>query len=154
MYRSASPDKFRVIHFATHSLPNRQSPLDSALILSPRNGVYKLYARDIAEVPLRAQLVTISACKSAGAKTYSGEGEVGLAWAFLQAGASNVIAGLWDVDDTYTPALMDALYSGMERGLNPAEALRNAKLKMIRSQTVGHKPYYWGPFLIFTGREQ
>lgn len=152
VYRAASPEKFRVIHFAAHSLPNRQSPLDSALILSPRQGVYKLYARDIAGVPLRAELVTISACKSAGAKTYSGEGQVGLAWAFLQAGASNVIAGLWDVDDTYTPGLMDALYSGLEHGLRPAEALRNAKLAMIRSQTVGHKPYYWGSFLIFTGR--
>jgi CHAT domain-containing protein len=130
------------------------SPLDSALILSPKNGVYKLYARDIAEVPLRAELVTISACKSAGARTYSGEGQVGLAWAFLQAGASNVIAGLWDVDDTYTPGLMDSLYAGMQKGMDAAEALRRAKLALIHSQTVARKPYYWGPFLIFTGRDR
>ncbi|HVT94495.1 MAG TPA: CHAT domain-containing tetratricopeptide repeat protein [Bryobacteraceae bacterium] len=154
IYERAAPDKFRVIHFATHSLPNRLSPLDSALILSPKNGVYKLYARDIAEVPLRAELVTISACKSAGARTYSGEGQVGLAWAFLQAGASNVIAGLWDVDDTYTPGLMDSLYAGMQKGMDAAEALRRAKLALIHSQTVARKPYYWGPFLIFTGRDR
>lgn len=151
VYRSVSPGRFRMIHFATHSLPNSVSPLDSALILSPEEGVYKLYARDIAAIPLAADLVTISACKSAGAKTYLGEGQVGLAWAFLQAGANNVIAGLWNVDDAYTPGLMDALYAAIREGADPADALRSAKLAMIRSQSPGRKPYYWGPFLMFTG---
>jgi len=50
-------------------------------------------------LPLQAELVTISACRSAGARTYSGEGLVGLAWAFLNAGAHNVVAGLWNVED-------------------------------------------------------
>lgn len=150
-YRNADPFDYRFIHFATHSLPNRKSPLDSALILSPDKGIFKLYARDIAVVPVRAELVTISACKSAGGKAYSGEGQVGLAWAFLQAGASNVIAGLWNVNDASTPALMDRMYGEIEKGARAADALRTAKLAMIHSRTPARKAVYWGPFLFFTG---
>src|SRR5687767_15402840 len=48
---------------------------------------YRLAARDIAQHPLSARLVTISSCDGAGTATYAGEGLVGLAWAFLHAGA-------------------------------------------------------------------
>jgi len=64
-------------------------------------------ARDIVQHPLHADLVTISACYGGGERAYSGEGLVGLAWAFLRAGAHNVIAGLWDVTDASTEQLMD-----------------------------------------------
>lgn len=150
-YRAASPERFSIIHFATHASANQASPLDSALILSPGPDGFELHARDIAAVPIHARLVTISACRGAGAKTFSGEGLVGLAWAFLQAGARNVIAGLWDVDDASTPALMDHLYEGLGQGIPPAEALRHAKLAMIHSDGVRHKPYYWGPFQLYRG---
>src|SRR5689334_6558463 len=96
------------------------------------------------QVPLHADLVTLSACRSSGARTYSGEGPVGLARAFLQAGAGSVIAGLWDVADRSTAQLMDGLYGRMITGMPPAESLREAKLSMISSSYA--KPYYWGPF--------
>jgi CHAT domain-containing protein len=101
-------------------------------------------------VPLRAELVTISACRGAGARSYSGEGLVGFAWAFLQAGAHNVIAGLWDVSDRSTSELMANLYSEMAKGLGPAEALRAAKLGLLKSSGPYRKPYYWAPFQLFT----
>ena len=94
-------------------------------------GAYKLYARDVAAVPLHAELVTVSACRSAGARAYSGEGLVGFAWAFLRAGASRVIAGLWDVDDRSTADLMDRLYAGVAAGDTASHALRDAKLAML-----------------------
>jgi CHAT domain-containing protein len=110
-----------------------------------------LFARDIMAVPLGAELVTISACRSAGAKTYAGEGPVGLAWAFLRAGAHNVIAGLWDVNDRSTEELMSRLYAEIARGDSPAEALRAAKLSLIRGGGAYAKPFYWAPFQVYTG---
>ena len=95
------------MHFTAHAEANTESPLDSAVILSQDGSGYKLYARDILEQPLSADLVTISACRGAGERKYAGEGLVGFAWAFLRAGAQRVIAGLWDVDDRSTAALMD-----------------------------------------------
>jgi len=149
-YRRSEPAGFSFIHFAAHAQANAEVPLDSAVILSARNEAYKLYARDIADVALHADVVTLSACRGAGSRAYAGEGLVGLAWAFLGSGARNVIAGLWDVADTSTPALMEELYRGLRRGLPPAEALRGAKLAFLGSGTAYRKPFYWAPFVVYT----
>jgi len=137
------------VHFAAHAEANRLRPLESAILLSPEGGEYKLYAREVAAMPMRAHLVTLSACTAAGAKAYRGEGLVGFAWAFLGAGAENVVASLWEVDDASTPQLMDQMYRQIHLGRAPSEALREAKLALLRSGTALQKPYFWGAFLHF-----
>jgi len=137
---------FSAIHFTVHATANRESPLDSALILSAGSGGYKLYARELLQSRLAPDLITVSACRGAGARTYSGEGLVGFAWALLHAGARNVIAGLWDVNDLSTAELMVSTYSQLAVGAGPAAALRDAKLRLIHSEGNFRKPYYWGPF--------
>lgn len=149
-YRDARPAQFPWIHFAAHAAANQDSPLDSALILS-RHGAYQLSARDVMNIPLNASLVTLSACRSAGAKTYSGEGQVGLSWAFLRAGARSVVAGLWDVTDRSTATLMADFYQQLSRKVPPVEALRHAKLALLRGGNVYQKPFYWGPFQLYAG---
>src|SRR5208283_1128324 len=119
-YLASNPERFSYIHFVAHGTASRLSPLDSAIVLSKislskialsttavsttaasktvppegdaENDSFKLYARDIIRHPLRADLVTISACYGAGERAYSGEGLVGLSWAFLRAGAHHVVA--------------------------------------------------------------
>ncbi len=150
VYRTASPDRFSILHFSAHAVANKESPLDSAIILSAEGDNFKLYARDVIGIPLQADLVTVSACRSAGARSYSGEGLVGFVWAFLQAGARNVIAGLWDVTDRSTPEIMGVLYAQIAAGAEPADALRAAKLKLIHADQGYRRPYYWGPFQIYT----
>lgn len=152
VYRRSEPERFSLIHFAAHARANREIPLESAVILSARDDAYKLYAREIVDVPLHADLVTLSACRSAGSRTFAGEGLVGLAWAFLSSGARNVIAGLWNVEDASTAALMGELYDGLYRGQPPAQALREAKLRLLRSDSAYRKPYYWAPFVVYTQR--
>jgi CHAT domain-containing protein len=100
--------------------------------------------------PIDARLVTISACYGSGTRSYAGEGLVGLSWAFLRAGAHNVIGALWEVSDDSTPRLMDTLYQGLENGQAPALALRNAKLDLLHSQSRFSKPFFWAPFQIYT----
>jgi len=146
----SSPEKFSYLHFATHGTASSLLPLESAVILSPQGDSYKLYARDVVRHPLNAYLVTISACNGAGVKTYAGEGLVGLSWAFLHAGADNVIAGLWEVSNASTPQLMDQLYKGLTAGQDPATALRNAKLSLLHSTGNYRKPFYWAPFLLYS----
>jgi CHAT domain-containing protein/tetratricopeptide (TPR) repeat protein len=149
-YRAAEPGRYAFIHFAAHAQANREVPLESAVILTPRNESSKLYAREIVGVPLRAELVTLSACRGAGAREFAGEGLVGLTWAFLSSGAGNVIAGLWNVEDASTAELMASLYRGVASGKGPAEALRQAKLELRRSDPAYAKPYYWAPFVTYT----
>jgi CHAT domain-containing protein len=153
-YAMSGPDQFRYIHFVAHGTASRSSPLDSAVILSPapqNPEDFKLYARDIVHHPLQARLVTISACYGSGLRTYAGEGLVGLAWAFLRAGAHNVVGALWQADDAATPLLMDRLYGELQAGATPDAALRTAKLSLIHSPSVYRKPLYWGAFQLYAG---
>jgi CHAT domain-containing protein len=149
-YRDAELDRFAMIHFTAHAFASTESPLDSAIMLSGPDHAFKLYARDVAERPLTAELVTVSACRSAGERTYSGEGLVGFSWAFLRAGARRVIAGLWDVDDRSTAELMDDMYGRIASGIAPPRALRGAKLAVLGRGGTTAKPYYWAPFEVFT----
>jgi CHAT domain-containing protein/Flp pilus assembly protein TadD len=150
-YREAHPEQFSWIHFAAHAAANRNIPLDSALILSRHGSSYQLLARDVMNMPLNATLVTLSACRGAGAKTYSGEGQVGLSWAFLRAGARSVVAGLWDVTDRSTAELMADFYAQLAQHASPADALRHAKLALLSGGKPYNKPFYWGPFELYAG---
>jgi CHAT domain-containing protein len=150
-YKSSNPGLRRYIHFVAHGMATRQRPLDSAVILARDGDSYKLYARDIIKQKLQARLVTISSCHGAGTRAYTGEGLVGLAWAFLHAGAHQVIAALWEVNDNATPQLMDDLYAGIRAGQDPATALRNAKLNLIHGRSVFRHPKYWAPFVLYSG---
>ncbi|MGP0075722.1 MAG: CHAT domain-containing protein [Bryobacteraceae bacterium] len=154
IYLKSDPAHFSFIHFAAHATANRASPLDSALILSREGNRYALTAREIMKIPLDASLVTLSSCRSAGARAYSGEGLVGLTWAFLQAGARNVIAGLWDVDDESTSRLMSRMYGALTRGVPPEDALRSAQLSLLHGGYPYRKPYYWGPFQVYSRTRQ
>jgi CHAT domain-containing protein len=162
-YLNSHPEQFSYIHFVAHGEASRTDPLDSSIILSREGAAnasssqddsFKLYARDIINNhPLHAELVTISACYSTGNRTYSGEGLVGLSWAFLYAGAHNVVAALWDVSDASAPLLIDEFYGGLKKGKSPSEALRNAKLSLLHGGTY-QRPFYWAPFELYTGSKK
>jgi CHAT domain-containing protein len=157
-YVGSEPQRFSYIDFVAHGVASRTDPLDSAIILSRTSGAedsFKLYAREIMQHPIDARLVTIAACYGGGTRSYAGEGLVGLSWAFLRAGAHNVIGALWEVSDASAPRLMDALYQGLQDGLPPGAALRQAKLELLRGTDPGkgqfRRPFFWGSFQLYTG---
>jgi len=154
-YLASHPERFSYIHFTAHGKSSRLSPLDSMIVLSKsseQDDSFKLYARDIVgyhkQNPLRAELVTVSACYSAGERSYYGEGLVGLSWAFLRAGAHNVIAALWDASDASTEQLMNRFYEELEKGATPDAALRAAKLSLLHTRDF-QNPFYWAPFQLY-----
>jgi CHAT domain-containing protein len=153
-YLASAPQQFAYIHFVAHGVASRTDPLDSAIILSrstAEEDSFKLHARDIMQHPIHARLVTISACYGSGTRSYVGEGLVGLAWAFMRAGAHNVIGGLWEVSDESTPRLMGSLYQGLQGGKSPGAALRDAKLELLHAKGEFRKPFFWAPLQIYTG---
>jgi len=151
-YFDAKPEQYSNIHFVAHGTASRLSPLDSAIILSrstPESESFKLYARDIIQHRLSAELVTISACYGSGTRSYSGEGLVGLSWAFQRAGAHNVVAALWEASDAPTEQLMKSFYDELNRGAAPDTALRTAKLGLLHNSAFKN-PFYWAPFQLYT----
>lgn len=153
-YTSSQPSRFKYIDFATHSDASSRDPLKSTIILSKdSSGSFQLSAKQIVEQKprLNAELVSISGCYSGGKIKTSSEGLLGLQWAFMRAGAHQVVAGLWDVDDKSSPQIMGGLYQGITHRESAAKALRDAKLKMIHSGQIPPAPYYWASLQLYTG---
>jgi len=144
---------FRIVHFATHAEIDNDHPALSRIILSqvdaqgrPRDGALRLF--EIFNLKLDADLVVLSACRSALGQNLRGEGLMGLTRGFLYAGASSVVASLWDVEDRATSVLMKAFYEPMlRRGAAPMTALRRAQLK-VASDPRWASPYYWAAFAL------
>ena len=152
-YLKNSPGMYKFIHMATHGTPNAIDPLQSAIILSSgKDGNFKLLARNIVDgkVRLNAELVTISACEGVGTQLQSLEGLLGLEWAFMRAGAHQVVAAVWDQDDAVTPALMDDFYDQLTHGRSATEALHHAKLSILKAGGFHAAPYYWASLQLYT----
>jgi CHAT domain-containing protein len=149
---ASAPEQYKFIELATHGTPSTSDPMGSSIILSRgMNGNFQLFARDITKLKLNADLVSISACYGAGTFKTSAEGLLGLQWAFMRAGAHQVVAGLWDVNDESVPRLMGGLYEGVVKGRSASASLRAAKLKMLHAGGPRSAPYYWAPLQVYTG---
>jgi len=144
---------YRIVHFATHGLLNNHNPELSGIVLSlvdpagqPQDGFLRLH--DIYNLRLGAELVVLSACRTALGREIKGEGLVGLTRGFMYAGVPRVLASLWNVDDRATAQLMKQLYVGVLReGQPPAAALRAAQVSMWKSK-LWQSPYYWAAFVM------
>ena len=144
---------YRILHFATHALVNAQHPELSGIVLSlvdadgnKRDGFLRVH--DIYQLGLRADLVVLSACRTALGKEIRGEGLFGLTRAFMAAGATSVVASLWDVRDRATAELMRRFYQRLlTDGLRPTAALRQAQLSMLR-EPQWQAPYFWAGFVL------
>jgi hypothetical protein len=139
-------DSFTVLHFATHAIVDDRSADRTALVLSPGGGESGVVTpSDVAGLRLNADLIVLSACRSAGGVVVDGEGVQGLTAPFLEAGARSVVATEWRIRDETTVPFVRAFYSGLARGLPVADALRAAKLERRAS---GARPSEWAAFTV------
>jgi len=142
---------FRILHFAVHGVANTAFPDRAALALgsSPNSGEDGLLqVREIRDLPLRAELVTLSACDTGSGKLLGQEGIASLERAFLLAGAKAVIASLWPADDTFTIALMKRMYQHLADNADKGAALRQAKLDLLQELGDQAVPIYWAGFTL------
>jgi CHAT domain-containing protein len=148
-----SPDlrRYRIVHFATHTILIDEHPDLSSLVLSlvdergnPQNGYLRL--SDVYNLNLSAELVVLSACETVLGKEVKGEGLISMVRGFMYSGTPRVLASLWKVDDQATAELMKEFYGQMfEHKLTPAAALRQAQI--VQRQKKSRKaPYYWAGF--------
>ena len=148
--RSALAD-YRILHLAVHGFA---SPIDSeqaALVLlsDPAAGEDGLlYAAEIVQLKLNADLAILSACDTAVGPVQGEEGIETLSRAFLLAGAKDVISTLWPVDDTFSLFLMKQFYQHLAAGQPAASALVSAKRDMLHKYRAAATPYYWAGYTI------
>jgi CHAT domain-containing protein len=139
-------DRFQVIHLATHALVDEGSISRTALALAPGPGEDGfLSPADLAALRLDADMVVLSACRTAGGVTVAGEGVQGLTTPLVAAGARSVVATQWRIGDRSTVQLVKDLYDGLARGRPVVDALREAKVAAIRR---GVPPREWAGFTV------
>ena len=160
-HAKAEAGSYRILHLATHGILNNSSPMYSSLQLAQSEGESKedgmLEAWEIMKLNLNADLVVLSACETARGRVGAGEGMIGLSWAFFVAGSPTSILSQWKVDAGSTTELMVEFHRQLKAQLaNPAasfsaaRALREADLKLLRSERYRH-PFYWAGFVV-TGK--
>ena len=143
--------RYRILHLATHGKANDQKGDYAFLAFSEiKDSVENelLFAREIYNLQLNADLVVLSACETGIGKLHRGEGVSSLARAFAYAGAKGIVTSLWAVNDAKTKDLMVFFYKNLKKGMNKAEALRQAKLSFLeKSGPEEAHPYFWAGFV-------
>lgn len=148
--KNVDMSRFRVIHFATHGIVSSKYPERSALVLRPSGSEDGLFqAREILERRIAARLVTLSACETGSGKSLGQDGVSSLIRPFLAAGASTVVANLWSADDAFSLGLMRELYRRLGNGEDKGEALRGAKLDMLKRFGPQARPALWAGVVMY-----
>ena len=127
-----------LIHIAAHGNAERGKiafapipTLNSRNAIPPPEETYMLTVADVSRVKVRAKLVVLSCCHSARGQVRA-EGVIGIARAFLEAGARSVLVALWAIPDAATEKLMSRFYKHLVGGKSASEFLHLA-LKWMRN---------------------
>jgi CHAT domain-containing protein len=118
---------------------------DNPMFSSIRLGDSHTSLFDLYQIPLSAELVTLSGCSTGLNAVVGGDELVGLMRGLLHAGAQGILVSLWDVHDRSTSEFMTAFYRRLQSVENKAEALR-AAMRELRDDYP--HPYYWAPFIL------
>jgi len=148
--RRAATERVELLHIATHARVDAQRPRLSALALTPESSgepaVSTFGLLDILALKLNSSLVVLSACDTSRGRLLPGEGVLGPAQAFLEAGAATVIASYWRIDDQLTSRFMQQFYQHLLLEHMPtAMALRRAQLDAAGSSPM----HVWAAFALY-----
>jgi CHAT domain-containing protein len=155
--KSKSSD-YKYLLFATHGFVDEANPMYSALVFSLKGNTQDdgfLRAMEILNLNIKAELVVLSACETGLGRIRTGEGVIGLTRSFMYAGSPSVVVSLWSVESASTATLMEVFYKNLLSGMNKGEALRKAKISLMKGTEMmeGKKvsyshPFFWAPFIL------
>jgi hypothetical protein len=133
-----------LLYFATHGIADGVDPMDASFLALAED---HLRAADIKHLsfPSRHPLVVMSACQSGMGKVFPG-GVFGLARTWIYAGASQVLASQWNVDDGATAGMMQELMKRVASGASVEAAFHDATLKTREAHPDIAR---WGAFNLF-----
>ena len=139
-----------VVHIAAHGRMETGeialSPNPERESQTPAEEDYMLTMADVMSVKLRAKLVVLSCCHS-GRGEIKAEGVVGIARAFIGAGARSVLVSLWAIDDEATFEFMKNFSHNLVKGRRASESLNHA-MKCLRESEKFSDVKYWAPFTL------
>lgn len=142
---------YNVLHLALHGELDDNDPMNSKLIFSQSPDSLEdnyLYAFELYDIELNADLAVLSACNTGGGKIKKGEGLMSLGRAFSYAGCKSLVISQWELSDKITPQIIKSFYQNLQDGQRKSEALRNAKLTYLeKADNPSSNPYYWASLI-------
>lgn len=144
----------RIVHFATHAATDLAHAGRQALALVPSDGDGDddddgddgwLRPHEIAALDLDGALVVLASCNSISGAASVGEGPMGLARAFLVAGARTVVVTHWPVRDADAAAFAARFYAALAEGRTIATAVARAQREL---RAHGSPPAVWAAFTV------
>jgi CHAT domain-containing protein len=143
-----------ILHLAMHGVTNDKYPEYSFLAFNNQNDTIEdgqLFAYEIENMDLSADLVVLSACNTGFGKYRDGEGILSLSRSFKQSGVKNIVLSLWNANDYSSTEIMNEYFNNLHNSMPSTNSLREAKLKFLEKtedENFTH-PYYWATFLHF-----
>jgi len=147
---------YNVLHLAMHTLMKDDNPMNSMLaftnVENPEDTSgedNRLYAYEIYNLRLNAQMAVLSSCSSGFGKMQKGEGMMSLARGFMYAGCPSIVMTLWQVSDKSSSEMMTTFYKYLKRGKSKQEAMRLSKIDYLdNADDLTSNPYFWSGFVV------
>jgi len=144
----AMASEFQILHLSTHGVIDSSSEFSYLAFAEKKDEVENefLFVRELYNLELNADLVILSACKTALGKLLSGEGIISLARGFAFAGAKSIVTTLWVANDEAAKDLMIHFHHGLTKGKKKSKALQDAKKTLMEKRSNAH-PFFWASFI-------
>lgn len=143
----------RFIHLASHAQLDEFDPMQSYIVFDNADSLseekQRLYAYELYNMSLDADLAVLSACNTGMGKQKKFNGVISLARAFQFAGVRSTIMSLWPAQDESTAKIMELFYKHLSEGESKSIALQQAKLDYLKTaDNIHSQPFYWAPFIL------
>ncbi|MEM7106429.1 MAG: CHAT domain-containing tetratricopeptide repeat protein [Bacteroidota bacterium] len=144
-----------VIHLAIHGKADTTDNYASCLYFVPEekhDG--KLFAYDLYNLRIDADLIVLSACESGIGAKAEGEGTYSIARGFAFSGCPTQVITLWSIKDKAAVDLMQAFYSELIKEKPVGKALSLAKKKLVKQyDEYWAHPSNWAAFIVLGNPE-
>jgi CHAT domain-containing protein len=146
----------QVVHYAGHAASSAEPPFAARLLFAPDPSTGDsgaLYLRDLGHRDLpHTRVVVLAACRTAAGRVSRVEGALSLGRPFLAAGVPDVVASLWDIDDSVSRQFFVVFHRALLAEGDPDVALRKAQLVLLKGEdaTLAH-PASWAAFICMGG---
>jgi len=149
-------DQFNVINVFAHGLEDTTVAGQSKMIFYSKDSVNRgyIYSREIPEIPISANLVSLISCYSGSGQLIEGEGIMSISRSFSIAGVPSLIISLWGARSTPSIKILKEFYRQLRKGKSKPRAMQIAKLKYIENtSTIGANPRLWSGIIIYGNPE-
>jgi CHAT domain-containing protein len=147
-----------VIFLATHAFLDGVDPLSSYFLLTPlanQPGTERLTVSEILSVELANRMALLFACDTERGPIVQGEGEIGLAWAFLHGGCPATLVSQWPVELQATAKLSAFFMRDLKEKLDEsgntsfsiAALLHKSQVRLLNTDEFNH-PFYWAGMVL------